>query len=95
MKDPVTIIDGSGRRNVTVEVTDEIRELYLSLHGVPLPREVKRLQQRDDQGRKVQERVETHITYAGAHLRNSVRRAKRWMLNRDRAADRPATSCSP
>ncbi len=80
----VEIVDDTQRRNVCVEVDNDVRDKFLKANGVLLPANVKFLPMRDRYRRQVQETVETVIVFEERRLEVAVRRAKCWLKRRDR-----------
>lgn len=78
-KTSVTVNDDRGRRNLVVEVTDEMRLSYAMAHGRPFPPGINYVPQRDRQGRIMQERFERKVTYEGRGLQVAINRARRWL----------------
>ena len=85
----VILNDDRGRRNLVIKVTDEMRAQYTLANRRPFPAGVNFIQQRDGQGRKMQEKVNRSEVYEGRALQVAINRAKRWIRS-GRAGTPPA-----
>jgi hypothetical protein len=75
----VGLEDASFVRAVGHEVTDEMRQYYFDRFKRPMPKGLQVLVARDQSGRIILRPTPVTIVMAGAHLKQALKRAERWL----------------